>query len=458
MSNRDAWTAYHHLGYLYAAVASSGDCSVGQAEMDVMSARLQEWNTDMNVADLVEIVVEATRAFAEDARLRGWPETVAASAEILRAELDEEDRAAAIDDLLAIAEADGSVLPDEEQMLDVIRRVWEIDVRSSADGGKKEPSEVDLSGSEWEDEEEAAERKQDFERDEWGPAHHIAYVYMAIALAEEGHLTEKRLRALAKMLPEYRGDPSSPAGLNQRMQMAFLTWIGKAVDADFFKRGLPSLTVQFSASVEYINGAVSRERRARIVDDVREIAGREPGECQQWLIDALEASLDLDSEAVAGEVEAESPSGEDERRLHEWNEARHLAYVCVALAATGTGGFDERAEVAILELLGRWEGGGTSKDNLVDAVRSAADAFTHDMAVEGGALITPSIMSLTISLGEKRAALDTDLAALVTATGNTSLQRDVLEAMGDMWRAAQEAASEMDGYEDEGHHTERQKE
>ena len=79
MSKRDAWSMYKHLGYLYAAVATSGGRTIGNDEFEVMSQKLYEWNSEMSVGELLQYLFDASRAVETDAKREGWHEKVAAS-------------------------------------------------------------------------------------------------------------------------------------------------------------------------------------------------------------------------------------------------------------------------------------------------------------------------------------------------------------------------------------------
>jgi uncharacterized tellurite resistance protein B-like protein len=119
MVTRDEWTGLHHLAYVYAAVASS-DGTITNDELDVFCEKLHQWNPEIPADRLMQIVMTAVAALGADiegdaaANLR---DSVEAVAEVL----DEEGRAAALDDLFAIAAADGTFMPGEGSLLVQIR-------------------------------------------------------------------------------------------------------------------------------------------------------------------------------------------------------------------------------------------------------------------------------------------------------------------------------------------------
>jgi len=125
MTTRDEWTGLHHLAYVYAAVASS-DGTITNDELDVFCQKLHQWNPDTPTDELMQIVMTAVAALGADiedqeaSRLRDSVKTVA---EVL----DDEGRAAALDDLFAIAAADGTFMPGEGSLLVEIREAWGAD-------------------------------------------------------------------------------------------------------------------------------------------------------------------------------------------------------------------------------------------------------------------------------------------------------------------------------------------
>ena len=123
MSNRDDWTELHHLAYVYAAIASS-DGSVTNEELEVLCYKLHQWNEDIDVAEIVQIVMTAVAALGQDKEDEDL-EPLRASVQLVADALDDDGRAAALGDLLSIAAADGTLVPDEGDLLMMIQKAWE---------------------------------------------------------------------------------------------------------------------------------------------------------------------------------------------------------------------------------------------------------------------------------------------------------------------------------------------
>ena len=123
MPNRDDWTELHHLAYVYAAIASS-DGSVTNEELEVLCYKLHQWNEDIDVNEIVQIVMTAVAALGQDKEDEDV-EPLNASVKLVADALDDDGRAAALGDLLSIAAADGTLVPDEGDLLMMIQRAWE---------------------------------------------------------------------------------------------------------------------------------------------------------------------------------------------------------------------------------------------------------------------------------------------------------------------------------------------
>jgi len=123
MPNRDDWTEMHHLAYVYAAVASS-DGSVTNEELEVLCFKLHQWNEDIEVNELVQIVMTAVAALGQDKDEKD-DAPLRESINLVAAALDDDGRSAALGDLLSIAAADGALVADEGDILVMIREAWE---------------------------------------------------------------------------------------------------------------------------------------------------------------------------------------------------------------------------------------------------------------------------------------------------------------------------------------------
>jgi uncharacterized tellurite resistance protein B-like protein len=127
MHDRDDWTELHHLAYVYAAVASS-DGEITNDELDVFCEKLHQWNSDIPADELMQVVMAAVAALGRDKESTD-SSNLRDSVQLVAKLLDDDGRAAALDDLFAIAAADGTLMPGEGSLLLEIREAWSSEPR-----------------------------------------------------------------------------------------------------------------------------------------------------------------------------------------------------------------------------------------------------------------------------------------------------------------------------------------
>ncbi len=113
----------NHLAYVYAAIAS-GDGSISEEELAALCEALHKWESDLSESELMPVVMRGVSTLGDD-RQRGDNEQLHASIEVLARSLDQEGRAAVLDDLLDIAGADGAFLPGEGDVMLLIKQAWD---------------------------------------------------------------------------------------------------------------------------------------------------------------------------------------------------------------------------------------------------------------------------------------------------------------------------------------------
>lgn len=123
MANREDWTPLHHLAYVYAAIASS-DGSISSDELEVLSGKLHQWNTDIDAGELMEIVMTAVSTLGRD-KVQENGDNLPASILVVADAIEPASRVAALDDLVSIAGADGKFKGDEGKLLLEIKAAWE---------------------------------------------------------------------------------------------------------------------------------------------------------------------------------------------------------------------------------------------------------------------------------------------------------------------------------------------
>ncbi len=314
---------------------------------------------------------------------------------------------------------------------------------TSMHNNDNQPLEFDLSDLEPESDAESVERRQDYRRPEWDATNHLAYVLMTVALVEEGDVSEQAQGRLGRLLPEYVGDPTLPAGLNRQMRMAFLTWMGKAVLADVDNHGTEDQRLRFECSAGWISKELSRNRLAGLLRGLLDFVDGKPEELQQGFIDLLQAKLStaVPEESVASKPKTKDP--EDARRFWEWTRLHHLAYLALTLVVKAGVVVDERVEISVLDLLRRWgDADGVSTAKMVEMLNTVEAAFTLDMAVDGEPRIAPSVTSSLAEFSHEHVLVYNDFDALVASHTDSDGHRKTLDIMQALWQVCAEDSPE----------------
>jgi uncharacterized tellurite resistance protein B-like protein len=117
------WGVLHDLAYIYLVLAHSTDFDLSETEMQVMLNKLREWQPEIAAAEVREVMSSALGAYAEgedDDRLESAIQSV-------RRSLPREQRMAALNDLVTIANADGVFLDNEEDLINHLLAEWDVD-------------------------------------------------------------------------------------------------------------------------------------------------------------------------------------------------------------------------------------------------------------------------------------------------------------------------------------------
>ena len=118
-----AWGVLHDLAYIYLVLAHSTDFDLSETEIQVMLNKLREWQPEVAAADVKAVLSSALGAYSEgedDNRLESAIQSV-------RKSLPREQRMAALNDLVTIANADGVFLDNEEDLINHLLTEWDVD-------------------------------------------------------------------------------------------------------------------------------------------------------------------------------------------------------------------------------------------------------------------------------------------------------------------------------------------
>lgn len=115
------WTLVHDLALIYVTLAHRTDGTLARAELQAISEKIGEWMPNAGPDDLRAILGEVLRAY--DAAPEGH--TFEAAVEAVRQRLPAHQRAAVLEDLRYVADADGVLLVEERVLIEQLARAWE---------------------------------------------------------------------------------------------------------------------------------------------------------------------------------------------------------------------------------------------------------------------------------------------------------------------------------------------
>jgi tellurite resistance protein len=110
----------HALAFLYIAAGQATDGTLTADEMRTLAAKLQRRAPELSLEQLGTVLRDTVASYKAIASLDEKLDRASACAEQLRDACDGAMRQAIVDDLRAIAEADGSVSDDEIAFIDTI--------------------------------------------------------------------------------------------------------------------------------------------------------------------------------------------------------------------------------------------------------------------------------------------------------------------------------------------------
>ena len=117
------WGVLHDLAYIYLVLAHSTDYDLSETEMQVMLNKLHEWQPQVAQGVVKTVLSGALNAYAEGED----QERLERSIQSVRRSLPREQRMAALNDLVKIANADGVFLDNEEDLINHLLSEWDVD-------------------------------------------------------------------------------------------------------------------------------------------------------------------------------------------------------------------------------------------------------------------------------------------------------------------------------------------
>lgn len=128
VDDRPVWTLLHDIALLAIAIAHGSEGGIDRHEITSMITRLGGWRSDLDPDDLQAVIRTALEVFSEV----NLVEVLQQCAVSVRERLPHALRLIVLDDLIAVAEADGSMNRNEADMVGSLAQAWQLEIRIEA--------------------------------------------------------------------------------------------------------------------------------------------------------------------------------------------------------------------------------------------------------------------------------------------------------------------------------------
>ncbi len=220
------------LAFLYLAMGHGTDNYLSGAELEAITDRLHGRYPGLDRAAVQDVVGEAMAVYMESEDFVGTAMDMITS---LRDSLRSRQRKAVLDDLLAVAEADGVVLKNERLLLTSLAESWGFEIASPDENG--------------------VEQKQAT----WNVLHHLALIYLILAHGTDNELSEQERNVMLRKLMEWE-----PGYSEDEIREILKTAL------DQYEQGISE--EQFSASIHAVRKDMPANKRMAALNDLVKIA------------------------------------------------------------------------------------------------------------------------------------------------------------------------------------------
>jgi len=224
------------LAFLYLAMGHGTDNYLSGAELDAITDRLHARYPGHDRAEVQDVVGEAMAVYMEADDVVDTATKLIIS---LRDDLSTKQRQAVLDDVLAVAEADGVVLQNERTLLTSLAECWNVDLKAKDSQGGSMPGDQQRVG--------------------WGVLHHLALIYLILAHGTDNELSERERNVMFRKLREWgpkRSEDEVQAILNAALEA--------------YARGISE--EQFAESVFAVREGMPESNRMAALNDLVKIA------------------------------------------------------------------------------------------------------------------------------------------------------------------------------------------
>lgn len=117
------WTPLHDLAFIYVTLAHRTDDTLSRREVEAITEKIGEWMPDANASTLRRLLHDVLTVYDEAPEGRTFEDAVAA----VRQAVPAHQRAAVLDDLRFVADADGVMLVEERVLIEELARAWDAE-------------------------------------------------------------------------------------------------------------------------------------------------------------------------------------------------------------------------------------------------------------------------------------------------------------------------------------------
>ena len=125
------WSLIHELAFLCLLVGHSDGEDLSSDTINEVVDRLQEWRPNQSEEQVREVLRRALQVYAEEP----GTDLIHDSVKALKQALSTTHRLTVIDDLHAVARADGPISRNERQLIHSLAEAWDLNVRMNGHGG-----------------------------------------------------------------------------------------------------------------------------------------------------------------------------------------------------------------------------------------------------------------------------------------------------------------------------------
>ncbi len=247
------------LSFLYIAVAHLGDDYLSDVDIESVTRMVTARSEEQDRESILSLIMNTLDRYMNSADVGA---ALRDAAEHLHDALSDAEKQAVLEDLTFIAEADGVLLADEQEMLDLLARIL----------GLHRPGRSSRSGDA-----------------DWSVIHDLAYIYLVLAHGTDNNLTDIELQVMLNKLQEWQ-----PENASARMRSVLATAM------DVYARGDDEERLE--RAIESVRDALPREKRMAAMNDLVKIANADGVflDNEEDLINHLLAEWDVDPFANYG--------------------------------------------------------------------------------------------------------------------------------------------------------------